>query len=66
MPRRLLFDSTMKFHHALTDAKLLENFNKGVVEPIGGTADDLGKIARADSEKYAKLVKELNIKSSGL
>lgn len=53
-----------EMNKSLSDAKLLENFTKGVVEPIGGTAEDLGKIARADSEKYARLVKELNIKAS--
>jgi tripartite-type tricarboxylate transporter receptor subunit TctC len=49
---------------ALTDPKLLENFTKGAVEPIGGNAEDFGKLARADSEKYAKLVKELGIKTN--
>jgi hypothetical protein len=34
------------------------------VEPIGGNADELGKLARMDSEKYAKLVKELLIKTN--
>jgi tripartite-type tricarboxylate transporter receptor subunit TctC len=52
-----------EMNKALADPKLLENFTKGAVEPIGGTAEELGKVARADSEKYAKLVKELNIKS---
>jgi tripartite-type tricarboxylate transporter receptor subunit TctC len=54
-----------EMNKALKDPKLLENFNKGVVEPIGGTAEELGKVAAADSEKYAKLVKELGIKASG-
>lgn len=52
-----------EMNKALTDPKLLENFNKGVVEPIGGTAEDLGKVAVADSAKYARLVKELGIKA---
>lgn len=46
---------------ALADAKLLENFTKGSLEAIGGTPDQLGKLAQSDSEKYARLVKELNI-----
>jgi tripartite-type tricarboxylate transporter receptor subunit TctC len=49
---------------SLTDPKLLENFTKGAIEPVGGSAEDLGKLARADSEKYAKLVKELGIKTN--
>ena len=31
------------------------------LEAIGGTPEALGKLAQADSEKYARLVKELNI-----
>jgi tripartite-type tricarboxylate transporter receptor subunit TctC len=52
-----------EMNKALTDARLLENFTKGAVEPVGGTAEELGKLAQADSEKYARLVKELNIKA---
>ena len=48
---------------ALKDAKLLENFTKGAVEAVGGTPDEIGKLARANSEKYARLVKELNIRT---
>jgi tripartite-type tricarboxylate transporter receptor subunit TctC len=46
---------------ALADPMLLDNFNKGSLEIVGGTPEFLGKLARADSEKYARLVKELNI-----
>lgn len=46
---------------SLSDEKLLANFERGSVEAIGGSAAALGKLARADSEKYARLVKELNI-----
>ena len=47
---------------ALKDPKLIENFNKGAIEPVGGSAEDFGKLAQADSAKYARLVKELGIK----
>jgi tripartite-type tricarboxylate transporter receptor subunit TctC len=50
---------------SLTDPKLLENFTKGSMEPIGGTPEQLGQLARSDSEKYARLVKELNISAAG-
>jgi tripartite-type tricarboxylate transporter receptor subunit TctC len=49
------------FQQALADPKLLENFTKGSLEAIGGSPEALGKLAQADSEKYARLVKELNI-----
>jgi tripartite-type tricarboxylate transporter receptor subunit TctC len=48
----------------LSDPKLLENFNNGSLEAIGGTPEQLGKLARADSEKYERLIKELNISAS--
>jgi tripartite-type tricarboxylate transporter receptor subunit TctC len=53
-----------EMNKALTDPKLLENFNKGVVEPVGGTPEELGKVVRADSVKYERLVRELMIKAS--
>jgi tripartite-type tricarboxylate transporter receptor subunit TctC len=62
-PQAIVTRLNSEMNKALKDPKLLENFVKGVVEPVGGTPEDLAKVARADSEKYAKLVKELNIKS---
>ena len=53
-----------EMNKALKDEKLQDNFTKGAVEAVGGTPDDIGKLARADSEKYARLVKELNIKTN--
>ena len=45
----------------LKDTRLLGPFARGAVEAVGGTPEDIGTLARADSEKYARLVKELNI-----
>lgn len=53
-----------EMNKALKDAKLIDNFTKGAIEPVGGPPDEIGKLARADSEKYAKLVNELNIKTN--
>jgi tripartite-type tricarboxylate transporter receptor subunit TctC len=61
-PRELVMQLNGQMNHALKDDKLRETFLKGVVEPIGGTPEELGKLAQADSAKYARLVKELNIK----
>jgi tripartite-type tricarboxylate transporter receptor subunit TctC len=63
-PTPIIARLNAEMNKALTDPKLLENFTKGAVEAIGGSADELGKLARADSEKYAKLVKELGIKTN--
>ena len=53
-----------EINEALKDPKLLTNFTTGAVEPIGGPAEEIGKLAQADSVKYARLVKELNIKTN--
>jgi tripartite-type tricarboxylate transporter receptor subunit TctC len=52
-----------EMNKALKDPKLVETFTKGAIEPVGGPPDEIGKLAQADSAKYAKLVKELNIKA---
>ena len=46
---------------ALTDKTLQENFVKGSLESIGGSPEKLDKLAKADSVKYERLVRELNI-----
>jgi tripartite-type tricarboxylate transporter receptor subunit TctC len=50
-----------EMNKALKDPKLIDTFAKGAIEPVGGKAEDLGKLAKADSDKYARLVKELNL-----
>ena len=61
MPDELVAQLNASFGEALTDQKVLENFTKGSLEKIGGSPQKLGELARADSVKYARLVKELNI-----
>jgi tripartite-type tricarboxylate transporter receptor subunit TctC len=46
---------------ALTDPGLRDNFTKNSLEAMGGPPEALGTLARADSEKYARLVTELKI-----
>ena len=45
----------------LADPATKQSFFKGVTEASGGTPEDLGRSARGDADKYARLVKELNI-----
>jgi tripartite-type tricarboxylate transporter receptor subunit TctC len=61
-PAGIVTKLNAEMNQALKDPKLLGTFKAGIVEPIGGTPDEIGKIAQADSVKYARLVKELNIK----
>jgi tripartite-type tricarboxylate transporter receptor subunit TctC len=49
---------------ALADPAMQESFTRGSMETTGGSAQDLGKLARADSEKYERLVRELNLKQN--
>ena len=46
----------------LVDADTQERFGKGATEATGGTPEALGRFAREDTEKYARLVRELNIR----
>ena len=61
-PKEIVDLLNSEFNKALKDPRLVDAFTKGSMEPIGGTPQDLGKLAQADSAKYARLVKELNIK----
>jgi tripartite-type tricarboxylate transporter receptor subunit TctC len=46
---------------ALNDTLLRESFAKATLEIVGGPPEQLAQLARSDSDKYARLVKELNI-----
>jgi tripartite-type tricarboxylate transporter receptor subunit TctC len=48
---------------ALADPATRDALFKAATEPVGGDPERLGKLARADSEKYARIVKEVNIKT---
>lgn len=63
-PSALVARLNAEMTKALKDPKLLDSFTKGEFEAVGGSAEELGRLARADSEKYARLVKELNIRTN--
>ena len=63
-PPAIIARLNKEMNAALKDPKLLSTFTTGAVEPIGGTPEEIGKLAQADSVKYARLVKELNIKTN--
>ena len=48
---------------ALADATTRKSLLQTATEAIGGSAEQLARVAQQDSEKYARLVKELNIKA---
>jgi tripartite-type tricarboxylate transporter receptor subunit TctC len=47
---------------ALRDERVRKIFNDQAQEPAGGTAEQYARLVREDSEKCARLVKELNVK----
>jgi tripartite-type tricarboxylate transporter receptor subunit TctC len=49
---------------ALANPRVREHFLTSATEPVGGTPEDLAKAARADFEKYARLINELNIRTN--
>jgi tripartite-type tricarboxylate transporter receptor subunit TctC len=60
-PPEIVATLNAAFAKSLTDKNLQENFVKGSLEAAGGTPEQLSKLAQADTVKYEKLVKELNI-----
>lgn len=63
-PAEIVGKLNKEMNESLKDTKLLTNFTTGAVEPIGGTPEEMGKLAQADSVKYARLIKELNIRTN--
>jgi tripartite-type tricarboxylate transporter receptor subunit TctC len=49
---------------ALADPAIRESFLQQAQEPVGGSAEQFSSLVRADSAKYERLVKELNIKAN--
>jgi tripartite-type tricarboxylate transporter receptor subunit TctC len=49
---------------ALAEASIRESFLQSAQEPVGGTAEAFLRLVRDDFDKYARLVKELNIKAN--
>jgi tripartite-type tricarboxylate transporter receptor subunit TctC len=47
---------------ALADAATRKSMFETATEPVGGSADQFGRVVQADSNKYERLAKELKIK----
>jgi tripartite-type tricarboxylate transporter receptor subunit TctC len=48
---------------ALAEPASRDKFLQSATEPVGGTPEDLARSARADYDKYARLIAELNIRA---
>lgn len=62
-PAGLIAEINAAIGRSLTDPRLRDAFEKGIMEPIGGPPEQLGELARADSAKYERLVRELEIRA---
>ena len=51
-----------EMNKALADQGTRDALAKTATEPVGGTPDSLMRSARMDSDKYARLIRDLNIK----
>jgi len=51
-----------EINNALADAAVRESFLQSAQEPLGGTAAQFAHFVRDEYDKYARLVRELNIK----
>ncbi len=47
---------------ALADPGIAERYAKSALEPVGGTPQQFAALLRADYDKYARLIKDLNIR----
>ncbi len=61
-PPALVAKLNAALRKTLDETTVRDGFSRGVTEPAPGTPEDLAKSARKDSDKYEKLVKELNIR----
>jgi tripartite-type tricarboxylate transporter receptor subunit TctC len=53
-----------EMNKALAEAAIRESFLQSAQEPVGGSAEQFLRLVRDDFDKYARLVKELNIKAN--
>ena len=63
-PAEIIARLNAEMAKAVADPAMKVSFEKGSMEGVGGTAAEFGKIAREDSVKYERLVRELNIKGN--
>ncbi len=63
-PAEIVAKLNAEMNKALKDPKLVETFTKGAIEAVGGPPEEIGKLAQADSAKYERLVRELNIRTN--
>jgi tripartite-type tricarboxylate transporter receptor subunit TctC len=60
-PREIVARLNSEINAALGDDKVRRNFTDQAQEPIGGAVEQYARVVSEDSEKYARLLVELNV-----
>src|SRR6516164_8809811 len=60
-PREIVARLNSEINAALGDDKVRKNFTNQAQEPIGGAVEQYARVVSEDSEKYARLLVELNV-----
>jgi tripartite-type tricarboxylate transporter receptor subunit TctC len=63
-PQAIVARLNAEMAKAVVDPGMQDRFLRGSMEGVGGTPEQLGEVVRADSVKYARLVRELNISTN--
>ena len=63
-PPQIVARLNAEMNKALADATVRDSFLQSAQEPIGGAADEFGRLVREDFGKYDQLTSELNIKGN--
>jgi tripartite-type tricarboxylate transporter receptor subunit TctC len=63
-PAEIVAHLNAEFGKSLGDPKIRESMLKTANQPVGGTPDQFAALFRSDSEKYARLAKDLGIKGT--
>jgi len=63
-PQPIIARMNAAMNKAVADRATHDHFTKGAMEAVGGTTNELTRAARADFDKYARLVTELNIRAN--
>ena len=60
-PPEIIARLNTELNASLSDENVRKSFFDQAQEPAGGTAEQYARLVRDDSEKYERLVKELNV-----
>jgi tripartite-type tricarboxylate transporter receptor subunit TctC len=61
-PSAIVTRLNAEINRVLGEAAVRESFLQSAQEPVGGSADEFARLIREDFDKYARLVRELNIR----